>query len=154
MYSDWVILLLGGVAVIWLLVLSFQTWKQSKFLESLLPRSGERDIRKKFEDLIKAVSAFKLSLGNLEEKISGIERDGLGHLQRVSLVRFNPYDDTGGDQSFSIALLDKFGNGLVMTSLHSRSGTRVFAKPVKGGKPEKYQFSKEEEEIVKDATDK
>ena len=70
---------------------------------------------------------------------------------RVALIRYNPYGDTGGDMSFSVALLNGLGNGVVLTSLHSRSGTRVFAKEVVAGKQGKHEFSKEEKEVVEKA---
>ncbi len=56
-----------------------------------------------------------------------------GSLQHVGLVRFNPFEDTGSDQSFAIALLDDRRDGIVLSSLHGRGQTRVFAKPVEGG---------------------
>ncbi len=52
------------------------------------------------------------------------------HLQHCGVVRFNPFLNTGGDQSFCIALADDNGNGVVITSLHARDGTRVYAKPL------------------------
>ena len=48
--------------------------------------------------------------------------------QRIGLVRFNPFEDTGGNQSFALALLDGRGDGFVVSSLHARTGTRVYAK--------------------------
>jgi hypothetical protein len=68
-------------------------------------------------------------------------------IQRVGIVRFNPFSDTGGDQSFSIALLDGDGDGLVLSSLFGRSETRVFAKPVQGGQS-KYTLTEEEQEAI------
>ena len=62
-------------------------------------------------------------------------------------MRFNPFSDTGGDQSFSIALLDGAGDGLVISSLFGRSETRVFAKPVQGGQS-KYTLTDEEQEAI------
>ena len=53
--------------------------------------------------------------------------------------------------SFSVVFLDNEGSGIVITSLHSRSETRVFAKSVKLGKAYKYQFSEEEDQVVKEA---
>ena len=151
MYSDWVILLLLGAVLIWLGTLSYFTWKQYSFLIKLFPKSGERDIRKKFEELIQEVRNFRGDLGDLKNKLSEFEKEGLGHIQRVELIRFNPYGDTGGDQSFVVALLDKKGTGVVITSLHSRSGTRVFAKDAAAGKAGKHKFSREEEEVVRKA---
>src|SRR5262245_43463036 len=68
-------------------------------------------------------------------------------IQRVGIVRFNPFSDTGGDQSFSIALLDGDGDGLVLSSLFGRAETRVFAKPVQGGQS-KYTLTAEEREAI------
>lgn len=72
-------------------------------------------------------------LAALQKKVA--EMDVLlGHsVQHVGLVRYNPFQETGGDQSFALALLDKKGDGLVMSSLHSRAVTRFYAKPVKAG---------------------
>jgi len=71
-------------------------------------------------------------------------------IQRVGVVRFNPFPDTGGDQSFAIALLDKIGNGLVISSLHSRADTRVFAKQIANGRS-RYPLSDEEQDAIKAA---
>jgi hypothetical protein len=54
--------------------------------------------------------------------------------QRVGLVRYNPFEETGGNQSFALALLDAAGDGWVLSSLHARAGTRVYAKAIKGGR--------------------
>jgi hypothetical protein len=71
--------------------------------------------------------------------------------QRVGLVRFNPFEDTGGNQSFALALLDADGNGWVLSSLHARSGTRVYAKVISGGRAEG-ALSEEESAAVRQAT--
>ncbi len=71
--------------------------------------------------------------------------------QRVGLVRFNPFEDTGGNQSFALALLDADGNGWVLSSLHARSGTRVYAKAIQGGRPEA-AVSEEESAAIRQAT--
>jgi len=136
---------------VWLAILSFLIWQQSKFVVSLFPKGGERDIRRKFEEVLKAVTDYKRELVKTEERLSQLENQGLAHIQRVELLRYNPYQDTGGDQSFSMAMLDNQGTGFIITSLHARSGTRVFAKPVLAGKAYKYQFSKEEEMVIEKA---
>lgn len=151
MYSDWVEPAVAGFLTIWLLGLSFFVFRQGKFLSKLFPKSGERDIRKKFEEVIQAVSRSGLEIKNLNEKLAVLEKHGLSHIQKVELLRYNPYGDTGGDQSFSVALLDNLGDGVVITSLHSREATRIFAKPVIKGKAGRHQLSKEEEEVVRKA---
>ena len=68
----------------------------------------------------------------------------------MGVVRFNPFADTGGDQSFAIALLDAEGNGLVLSSLHSRADTRIFAKQVQAGRS-RHQLSDEEQDAIRKA---
>ncbi len=89
----------------------------------------------------------------MEKKVLELERKGLSHFQKVELMRFNPYQDTGGDQSFVLVLLDDKGSGVVITSLHARSGTRIFAKEVILGKAGNHKFSDEEEKAIKKALD-
>ena len=72
-------------------------------------------------------------------------------LSRVALVRFNPFGDTGGDQSFCIALLDHSNSGLVISAVHARSGTRVYAKDVVSGESQ-HHLSKEENEALRQAS--
>jgi len=59
-----------------------------------------------------------------------LEKESTYHVQRLAIVRFNPFRDTGGDQSFAIALADGQGNGVILSSLHARDMTRVYAKPL------------------------
>lgn len=149
MYSDWVGPALAGFLALWLGGLTFFSWRQNRFLRELFPKSGERDIRRKFEELLKQVLNSKQDLDNIKESLSLIKKAGEKYIQRVELNRYNPYDDTGGDQSFSLALLDNRGNGVVLTSLHARSGTRIFAKSVSLGEGVKYHLSEEEKKVVK-----
>jgi hypothetical protein len=66
-----------------------------------------------------------------------LERDLQGAFRRVGLVRFNPFEgDTGGNQSFAVALLDGRGNGFVISSLHARAVTRMYAKAITNGSSE------------------
>lgn len=71
-------------------------------------------------------------------------------ITKVGVVRFNPFKDTGGDQSFAIALLDKNDNGLVISSLYSREGTRIYTKPVEKG-ISTYHLSDEEKQAIQQA---
>jgi hypothetical protein len=75
-----------------------------------------------------------------------------GSLQHVGMVRFNPFEDTGSDQSFAIALLDDRRDGIVLSSLHGRGQTRVFAKPVEGGEST-HTLSDEEAQAIRIAVD-
>jgi len=88
----------------------------------------------------------------LAKLYDGLEVRSRGSLQHVGVVRFNPFEDTGSDQSFAIALLDDRRDGIVLSSLHGRGQTRVFAKPVEGGES-KHQLSDEEAQAIRVAVD-
>ena len=73
-----------------------------------------------------------------------------GSVQRVGLLRYDAFEDVGGRLSFSCALLDQHGNGVVLTSINGRQETRVYAKPVTEGRSG-YNLSTEEEEAIRQA---
>jgi hypothetical protein len=81
-----------------------------------------------------------------------LEQRTRGSLQHIGLVRFNPFEDTGSDQSFAIALLDDRKDGVVISSLHGRANTRVFAKPVENGES-RHALSTEEAQAIKIAVE-
>ncbi len=83
---------------------------------------------------------------------SGIEARSRRSLQHIGLVRFNPFDDTGSDQSFAIALLDDARDGIVISSLHGRTNTRLFAKPVTNGESP-HTLSDEESQAIRIAVE-
>lgn len=97
------------------------------------------------------VEAVDARLGELAATFGTLETRSRGSLQHVGLVRFNPFEDTGSDQSFAIALLDADHSGIVVSSLHGRAGTRVFAKPITSGQAT-HALSDEESEALRIAT--
>ena len=86
----------------------------------------------------------------LKTRTGSLETAGVRAFQRVGLVRFNPFEETGGNQSFALALLDAEGSGWVLSSLHARSGTRVYAKAITGGRSEA-ALSEEETAAIRQA---
>jgi Protein of unknown function (DUF4446) len=94
-----------------------------------------------------SVSERVEALNRLQHELQALAQQSI---QKVGVVRFNPFADTGGDQSFAIALLDANGNGLVLSSLHGRADTRIFAKQVQGGRS-KHALSDEEQDAIRRA---
>ena len=80
------------------------------------------------------VFAVARELDGLGDRMTALEGAQRKAFQRVGLVRYNPFEETGGNQSFALALLDAAGDGWVLSSLHARSGTRVYAKAIKAGR--------------------
>jgi hypothetical protein len=86
----------------------------------------------------------------LDTLARGMERSSRKHMQRVGFLRFNPFRDAGGDQSFSLALTDSEGNGFVLSSLHSRDATRIYGKPLVGWSS-MYPLTDEEKQAIEKA---
>ena len=63
---------------------------------------------------------------------------------KINILRFNPFEDIGGDQSFILTILNENNNGAILTSLHNRDITRIYAKPIKNGQGDNITLSKEE----------
>lgn len=84
----------------------------------------------------------------LEQEALGIKRASSKNIAGFGLIRFNPFADSGSNQSFSLALLDNELNGVVITSLHGRNGTRVYSKPVKLGDKDQFELSEEEKQAI------
>lgn len=92
-------------------------------------------------------------LSALETVTEQLRRDARSHLQRVGVVRFNAFADTGSDLSFSIAILNADNDGLVLSSLFGREESRTYVKPVKNGQST-YRLSAEEKEAIGKAIEK
>lgn len=88
-------------------------------------------------------------LYNISNQINSLAAKGI---HKTGLIRFNPFKDVGGDQSFAIAFLNGKNNGLTLSSLYTREGTRIFAKNIIDGKTEKYALTEEEKEAIEQAT--
>ncbi len=73
-------------------------------------------------------------------------------LHKIGMIRFNPFRDIGGDQSFSIALLDGKNNGLILSSIYSRDGVRVYTKSIQQGISEKHPLTEEEKRAIEIAS--
>ena len=81
------------------------------------------------------------------ERVNQLAGQLEGAIQRVGVVRYNPFEDTGSNQSFVLAMLDARGDGFVLSSLHSRQATRMFLKPVSGGRADSAVSDEEAEAI-------
>jgi hypothetical protein len=95
-----------------------------------------RSLESVLDSHLETVFRVARDLDALDGRATAIEMAARRHFDRVGLVRFNPFEGTGGNQSFALVLLDGNSDGFVISSLHSRTGTRMYAKAVKGGAAE------------------
>ena len=119
-------------------------------LRRVLPQGESSGIDEILDRQLKRIDSLTERIDALNKLHRELESLSQRTIQKVAVIRYNPFSDTGGDQSFAIALLDSLGNGVVLSSLHSRTDTRVFAKAVQSGRS-KYQLSDEEQDAIKKA---
>lgn len=138
----------------WLGALSFLLVRIYRVFGRLTKGVSDKDLKEVLTEILGTVRKGENAKSDLEKKLEQLKAENQDHIQKVGLIRYNPFSDTGGNQSFVLALLDGNDNGFVITSLHSRDSTRVFAKPVIRGKETGYEFSKEEVQAVVEAQKK
>lgn len=102
-------------------------------------------------EVLQRLAEAEAHLTSLEPRVDALEAIGNVAVQKVGFLRFNPFEHTGGDQSFAVALLDHDDNGVVISSLYTRDGVRVYAKEIKAGSS-KHQLSEEERKVLAQAT--
>lgn len=130
--------------------LGYLTWRQVRLerrLRTLLTGASGADLETMLQSYLAQVQETASQVRDLNALAKRLQVAARHSLQHMGVVRFNPFPDTGGNQSFAIALVDGHGNGVVISSLHAREGTRVYAKPLKKWESE-YALSEEEKRAI------
>jgi Protein of unknown function (DUF4446) len=96
------------------------------------------------------VDALHEDVHGLRQEVAALKAENADALRHLSVVRYDAFGDVGGHLSWSVALLDDAGHGVVLTSIHGRSEARTYAKSVAGWSCEQ-QLSPEEEEAIEHA---
>ena len=96
------------------------------------------------------VEALPEDVQGLRQEVAALRREGADALRHLAVVRYDAFDDMGGHLSWSVALLDDAGDGVVLTSIHGRSDSRTYAKSVAGWSSEQ-QLSPQESEAIQRA---
>lgn len=137
---------------LWLSTLTFLFFKFYTYYTRLTRNEKKESIISILDSIVEKQEKDKESIDEIAKQCEQLKREGSLHIQKIGLLRFNPFHDTGGDQSFILALLDSHDTGVVISSLHTRTGTRWYAKAVKLGKGQEYELSNEEQRAIKSAT--
>lgn len=93
------------------------------------------------------VDRLAQQLAATAQRLEAAETNAQKAVQRIGVVRFNPFEDTGSNQSFVLAMLDARGDGFVLSTLHSRQATRMFLKAVSAGKADSAVSAEEAEAL-------
>lgn len=139
---------IAAVSLIWSLILTILYNKQQSLFKMMTVGIHKKDLKTLLESINSKLDVQREEIDTIHKEFASHQDKTKKHLQKYSLVRFNPFGDTGGDQSFTMSLLNAEGEGFVVTSLHSRDVTRVYAKEVRQKNGKTTTLSKEETEAI------
>jgi hypothetical protein len=109
-----------------------------------------KDLEDTLNNLEDEVTKLNIIKNEIKQEIIIINTKLKKSIRGLQILRFNPFEDQGSNQSFAISMLDEEGDGVVFSSLYSRERMSVFAKPIKNGKSE-YELSNEEKKVLEKA---
>jgi hypothetical protein len=144
----------GGVffLLIWVIFLQVSLFSLRRRQKALFAGKQASNLEKIILENKKELQVAQADIKKLYEIAAKINRLAIRSIHRVGMVRFNPFQDIGGNQSFSVALLDYENSGLVLSSLYSREGVRIYAKAVVKGKSPHFPLTDEEKQAIQTAT--
>jgi hypothetical protein len=140
-----VVAVLALLLALWVLVRARRLSRLSAFRPQM-----PADLQATVEREANRLDQLTVRVEGLDGRLPVAESRSTLSLQRIGVVRFNPFEDTGGQQSFALAMLDARGTGVVISSLHSRQATRVYLKQITEGKSDT-QLGNEEAEAIRQA---
>lgn len=143
--------LLAAVAVLGLacIVLGFLLFDLRKKWHTLFG-GGQKSEAVLLKEMLERILRLEAVQEELQPRVALLEKISHLAVQKVAFRRFNPFENTGGDQSFTLVLLDRDNNGVIVSSLYAREGVRVYGKEVDGGKA-KQLLSDEEQSLLQEA---
>lgn len=151
MNTNLLIIVFLSVTLIWQAVLTIWFVRIFAHYKRLTKGVNTDNLEKVLNKVLQSEERNKEELSRIRSELLSAQKQEIKHLQRVGFLRFNPFNETGGDNSFSLSILNGDLDGFVITGLHTREKTRMYAKKIERGKS-KYELSKEEQKVVNDAT--
>ncbi|MGE5675753.1 MAG: DUF4446 family protein [Mycobacterium leprae] len=142
-----------AVSLIVLVIMLVSLARQAKLLKryrTLLQGKTGQDLETLLLTQVGQLNALQDQAATITQDIRNMVTDARRHVQKVAVVRFNAFPDTGADLSFAIAVLNAENDGFVLSSLYGRNENRVYAKPIKNG-TSTYMLSDEEKDALQKA---
>ncbi|PIP27795.1 MAG: hypothetical protein COX29_04620 [Candidatus Moranbacteria bacterium CG23_combo_of_CG06-09_8_20_14_all_35_22] len=139
------------ISLFWLIFLQIQLAKIKKKAKTFFAESSIKNIEELIIGHSKNLKILDKDIQELYTISNQINNLAFRGFHKFGLIRFNPFKDVGGDQSFSLALLNGKNDGIVLSSLFTREGTRIYSKTIISGLSEKYPLTDEEKEAIKKA---
>ena len=145
--------IVAGVALLsflLVLVVMLRIRKVRREYRMLLGESGDQDLLATVGESVGKTRDFEQRMQSVTDAQEDLAAVGRLALQRFAIVRYDAFEDMGGQLSFSAAILDDYGDGIVVTSINGRTETRTYAKSVRAMKSQ-HNLSDEEREAIESA---
>lgn len=139
---------LGAIFFIWLIIVTWLIFKTRAHYLNLVATTRKEKLDDILGELLVYYKENKKEISDLQKNIKTLSEGSDYHFQKLGIVRFNPFENRGGQESFVISLLDRKNNGLLMNFIYTREGLRVYTKSVKKGASVTYQLTKEENAAI------
>lgn len=110
-------------------------------------RRPSHNLEMKIEEYFETSKQIEEKYAKLLDMVTDMDKTDKTKIQKVGLVRYNPFDEMGGNLCFALAFLDGYDNGVVLNGIHSRTGSFTYAKPIEMG-VSTYMLSEEEIKAV------
>jgi Protein of unknown function (DUF4446) len=136
------------ILFLWSAAMTYYFLRLKKNYLSVMQGTNKKSLDEVLSNLIHNDQNIKEDIAKIRAQCDRIEKDEGYHIQKVGLLRFNPFKDTGGDQSFILALVDAHDTGIILTALYSRSSTRWYTKRITRGKGAEHELSDEEKKAL------
>ncbi len=140
-----IVLLIAFIIV--LIKISGINKKYKNFMQKL---GNGKNIEEDLENYMYKVERVEKQHAEMMNLIKELDKDFEKSIQKVGIVRYNAYKDTGSDLSFTLAMLNENNNGVVLNGIYSRETSNIYAKPIENGKST-YILSEEEQEAIRRA---
>ena len=134
-----------------MIIILVNTMKMNKKYRNFMKKLGNgKNIEEDLENYMYRVERIEKQNAEIKTFCKSLDEDIAKCIQKVGIVRYSAFKDTGSDLSFAVALLDEKNNGVVFNGIYSREMSNIYAKPVENGKS-KYTLSEEENEAINKA---
>ncbi len=143
-----ILYIIGGVFFIWLGIITIVLLKTRGHYLNLVSNTKKGQINDILDELIRTDQIISKDIVSIKKELKDEIQASQLHLQKVGLLRFNPFERIAGEQSFVVALLDNENSGMILNFIYTRDGLRVYTKKVKRGQGEEYELSEEEKKVI------
>jgi hypothetical protein len=152
-HSQAFLLLINFFLTVFVLILTARLSKKLKRYRFLIKDNEDKELEQVLVNLSEKVDENGVKVAQIATDFGNFKEQNKFDLQKWALIRFKAFNNTGGDQSFALALMNEYRDGLIISSIFGREESIVYCKPIKNG-ASVYPLSQEEQEAINQAASK